>query len=52
MQHINDITIYVNDRFKLEALIEDMGASSKVLTNAITMMVLCLAFFMMTVSFS
>ena len=52
MQHINDQTIFMEDRFSLEAMFKQMAAPADLFAVVIACMILALAFFMMTVSFS
>jgi len=52
MQHINDISIYVDDRFNLAKVFAEMAAPANIFTITISLMILSLSFFMMTVSFS
>ena len=52
MQHINDMSIYVDDRFAVQEMFARMKFSTTVFAMFFSVMILILTFFMMTVSFS
>ena len=52
LQHVNDMTVYVNDKFTIDDTIKTMSAPADAFAVFISLMILTLAFFMMTVSFS
>ena len=52
IQFVNDKNVFLHDRFSIEAMFKMMGAPATAFAYFISAMVLALAFFMMTVSFS
>lgn len=52
LQRINDKHVFIQDRFSIDALFEMMSAPTYAFAYFMSLMILTLAFFMMTVSFS
>jgi len=52
MQFVNDKNIFIDDRFSVEEFFQMMTAPTTAFAYFMAIMILTLAFFMMTVSFS